>query len=191
MMNARAIIYLKRILRACGQALACLLALLILTAMMVIVQAQRDETRPADAAIVLRSDTSAEGRAQLDAALLLHRRSLVRRIVLMRATDGAALGYMSQQGTPADAILVSNQAATLPEQLAQATTTARQSGATSVVLVGDRWGMLRALKITRDRGIEAYGVPARLPGASSLNIAAISAIVRESWSYLSYLLIGR
>jgi hypothetical protein len=188
MINVRTNRILIRFLRAMAQIAACGVALLLLTAVMVIVQAQRDETRPADIALVLNSALSPPMQAQLDAALVLHRRGVVSRILLAGNDTTNAIRYLTQQGTPAEAVLVSEPASTLPQQIAHASTTARFHGANSVVVVGERWGMLRILKIARDNGLVAYGT---LTSAEPRSIFdSLSAIVRESWAYLGYLFVG-
>jgi vancomycin permeability regulator SanA len=191
MINVRTSRIMLRFLCALAQIAACGVALLLLTAVMVIVQAQRDETRPADIALVLNSAISPPMQAQLDAALVLHRRGIVSRILLAGDDTTNASRYLTQQGTPAEAVLVSEPGSTLPQQIAHASTTARLHGANSVVVVGERWGMLRMLKIARDNGLVAYGTLTSASTEPRSIIDTPSAIVRESWAYLGYLFGGR
>jgi vancomycin permeability regulator SanA len=191
MINVRTNRILLRFLRALAQIAACGVALLLLTAVMVVVQAQRDETRPADIALVLNSAMSPPMQAQLDAALVLHRRGVVSRILLAGNDTTNASRYLTQQGTPAEAVLVSEPGSTLPQQIAHAATTARFHGANNVIVVGERWGMLRMLKIARDNGLVAYGALTSASTEPRSIFDSLSAIVRESWAYLGYLFGGR
>lgn len=182
---------LSKFLSVLTKLLAAGLALIVLTAAMIIVQAQRDETRPADIAFVLNNTAGQSVQPQLDTALILHRRGIVSRILLAGSESAAAGRYLAQQGTPAAAVLISSEpGGTLPQQMASAAQIARTAGATSVVIVADRWELLRVLKIARDDGLIAYGTPAQGANRRSiLNTGTL--IVRESWAYLSYLFVGK
>ncbi len=190
MINFRVRMFSK-ILRALTQVITCVLALLLLTAVMVIVQAQRDETRPADAALVLNNSATLPVQPQLDTALVLHRRGIVSRILLAGDESSAAGRYLTQQGTPANAVLISEPGLTLRQQIDNAATAARTGGANSVVIVAERWELLRALKIARDDGLVAYGAPAQIAANRRSLFDTASMIMRESWAYLGYLFVGR
>ncbi len=191
MINIRTGRILVHMLRALAQIIACGLAILLLTAIMVVVQAQRDETRSADVALVLNSATVPRGQTQLDAALVLHRRGVVSRILLAGTENVNAGRYLTQLGTPTEAVLISEPGITLPQQIAHAAAMARVSGASSIVVVGERWSMLRMLKITRDTGLVAYGSPAPASTENRSILDTLSLIVRESWAYLAYLFVGQ
>jgi uncharacterized SAM-binding protein YcdF (DUF218 family) len=186
---------LTHALRALAQAIACALALLLLAGAMVVLQGQRDESRGADLALVLDSASGPDdaiARAQLDRAITLHRRGLVERILLTGASDTAAAErYLRTQGTPAEAILTGAPAEPLPERITRAADATRASGAASVIVIGEPAKMLRALKIARDRNLEAYGAPARAAAPGRTNLDVLRDTLRETWAYLGYLFLGQ
>lgn len=182
-------------LRTLAQAVAGVAALLLFVCAMVVVQGQRDEVRQADLALVLDvgSGPSDGGtQAQLDHAILLHRRGTIARILLTGSRDlTAARRYMVSRGAPDEMIIQSDPAASLPAQAAQAAALVRRAGADDVVVIAQPASMLRALKVVRDSDLQAYGSPARPPlrGRSYLDMA--SDTLREAWAYLGYLFLGR
>jgi uncharacterized SAM-binding protein YcdF (DUF218 family) len=186
---------MSRLLRALAQSVAVLLALLLFVCAMVVVQAQRDELRPADLAIVVdagRGPEESATQAALDRALLMQRRGYVRQILLAGEGDmAAAQRYMVGRGAPAELILVARPAASLPDQLAEAAARAREAAASQVIVIAQPSETLRALKIARDLDMDAYGSPARpsLRGQTYLDLTRDT--LREAWAYLGYLLIGR
>jgi uncharacterized SAM-binding protein YcdF (DUF218 family) len=177
--------------------------LLLLVAVLVLLQAQRDETRPAGAAVVLAADgwgaEAAPRQARLDHVLDLYQRGVVSRIILTggptsAASEGdAAAGraYLVERGVPESVLLLEDQGVTTRENLRAAAERARASGIGTVLLIGDPPHMLRSLKIARDAGLVAYASPAfNSPTSRSFTIA-LAAVARESWSYTTYIFAGR
>ena len=133
----------------------------------------RDDTRPADAIVVL-------GAAQYDgtpspvlAARLHHAVALfddgVAPLLVMTGggqpgdrTTEAAVGraYALAAGVPDSAIVVEDASRNTVESLEAVAAILKATGATTVVLVSDRTHMLRALRIATDAGLDARSSPA-------------------------------
>lgn len=180
---------------------ASLVLFLLLICILVIVQGQQDEVRPASVAIVLGAAQwngvpSPVLEARLDHAYDLYRRGYVSRILLTGGTgpgdtiSEAAAGkrYLIERGVPAEALLLEEQGRTTTESLQNATAIARANAMTTALIVSDPFHMLRALKITRDLGIIAYGSPTRTSPISQNTEEELRYVVRESWAYLVYTL---
>jgi uncharacterized SAM-binding protein YcdF (DUF218 family) len=190
-MNIRFNHLLIRALRSLATFLVCLLAFWIFICAMVVVQGRRDEVRQADAVLALdaqRGPGDAAAQAELDRALLLHRRELVRQIILSGGGESsAARRYLTQRGAPEEIILIADSAADIPERVRYAGDLARSSGSDSLIIVTEPHELLRALKVARDLGLESYGSPV---GPQYRPIDAISATIREGWLYMRYVLVG-
>ncbi|GAB4175919.1 MAG: hypothetical protein Fur005_37870 [Roseiflexaceae bacterium] len=190
-MNIRFNHLLIRALRSLATFLVCLLAFWIFICAMVVVQGRRDEVRQADAVLALdaqRGPGDAAAQAELDRALLLHRRELVRQIILSGGGESsAARRYLTQRGAPEGIILIADSAADIPERVRYAGDLARSSGSDSLIIVTEPHELLRALKVARDLGLESYGSPV---GPQYRPIDAISATIREGWLYMRYVLVG-
>lgn len=195
---------LRGALRGVGVIAANIGALLLLVAVLVLVQAQRDETRPAGAAVVLGAEgwggePAALRQARLDHALDLYQRGVVSRIIL---TGGAAPGadtseaaagrdYLTERGVPASVLLLEDQGRTTRVSLREAADRARESGIGSVLLVSDPMHMLRSLKIARDAGLSAYASPAFNSPTTRRFTTALGYVARETWAYTVYIFAGR
>ena len=191
-------------LRATGAVAANIGALLLLVAALVLVQAHRDETRPAGAAVVLGAEgwggePAAMRQARLDHALDLYQRSVVSRIIL---TGGPAPGsdaseaaaskdYLTERGVPPSVLLLEDQGRTTRASLHEAAARAREAGIGSVLLVSDPMHMLRALKIARDAGLSAYASPAFNSPTTRRFTTALGYVARETWAYTVYIFAGR
>jgi uncharacterized SAM-binding protein YcdF (DUF218 family) len=171
---------------------------LLLLAALVLVQAQRDETRPAGAAVVL----SVEGwsgdplpmrQARLEHALDLYQRGVVSRLILTAAGDegAASRAYLVERGVPESVLLIEDDGGTTLDCLRGAAALARESGVGTVLLVSDPVHMLRSLKIARDTGLVAYGSPAFNSPTSRSFTTSLGYVARESLAYLGYIFTGR
>lgn len=170
--------------------------LLVLVGALVMVQAQRDETRPAGAAVVLGVESWSDApqamrQVRLDHALDLYQRGVVARLILTGGGGAAeSKAYLVERGVPESALLLEDQGDTTLECLRGASELARQSGIGTVLLVSDPSHMLRSLKIARDAGLTAYGSPAFNSPTSRSFTSALGAVGREAWSYLGYIFVG-
>lgn len=173
------------------------------TSAAIIAQADRRETRRADAILVMgaaqwNGRPSPALRARLDSALTLYRRGFASRIIL---TGSAAPGdqyseaavartYLIERGVDPGVLLIEEQGASTLSSLRAAVTIARAEGIKSVILVTDPYHQLRALKIARDHGLQTYAEPVRDSTPTS-TVARAGSIAREAWAYLGYVLLGR
>lgn len=174
-----------RFLRTCTTAIVTVLLFFVLVCVMVVVQSQRDETRPAGAALVV--EATSDGRATsapLDRAMLLHRRGTVGRIILTSGSDlASAQRYLAERGVPGEVVLLTDPDAQLASRMRHVSNVARSNGIDAVLVVAEPPEMLRSLKIVQDLGFTAYASPTPSP----LRTSDIQRVLRESWSYISYL----
>lgn len=163
-------------------------------------QSKRDETRQADAAIVLGAAVWAGTpspvlRARLDHALLLFQNKQIQRIVV---TGGVGRGdnmseaeasaeYLVSKGVPAEAILLEEQGRSTYESLKSATELAQDANIRRVLLVSDPFHMLRSLKMAQDLGLEAYASPTLTSPISTRPLEEQFYMLREAIAYTAYL----
>ncbi|HEY1014756.1 MAG TPA: YdcF family protein [Herpetosiphonaceae bacterium] len=193
----------NRILRGIGASLALGLAALAVLVVIINQQADRAELRNVDALLVMgaaqwNGTPSPMFGARLDEALRLYRMGYAPRIIV---TGGTAPGDSQSEAAVARDYLVDHTVdPTVITVVAQGTDTrttleavARQSqadGVRSVLLVSDPPHMLRALKIARDYGLEAFAAPVeanRPLGAG----ASLRTTLHEAWGYLGYIFLGQ
>lgn len=163
-------------------------------------QSKRDETRQADAAIVLGAAVWAGTpspvlRARLDHALLLFQNKQIERIVV---TGGVGRGdnmseaeasaeYLVSKGVPAEAILLEQQGRSTYESLKTASVLAQDANIRRVLLVSDPFHMLRSLKMAQDLGLEAYASPTLTSPISTRPLEEQFYMLREAIAYTAYL----
>jgi uncharacterized SAM-binding protein YcdF (DUF218 family) len=178
---------LVRGLRAATAIITTALLFFALVCVMVVVQSQHDETRPAGAAIVV--DSTSDGRVAapaLDRVMLLHRRGTIGRIILAGSSDmAAAQRYLTERGVPGEVVVLSEPEPTLTGRLEQVAGVARANGIAAVLLVAEPPEMLRSLKIAHDSGLIAYASPTPSP----LTTNNIRSVLQEGWAYITYLFI--
>jgi uncharacterized SAM-binding protein YcdF (DUF218 family) len=160
-----------------------------LSAVLVMVWGQRDEARPADAIVVMGAAQYA-GRpspvlkARLDHAIALYGRGLAPRLVLTGGvgegdtTSEAAVGrrYARRQGVPDTALLTEEHGRTTTESLYAVAALLDGEGAGRVILVSDRFHMLRLRIIAGRLGMTAFTSPTRS--------SPIEASDDKQWSYV-------
>jgi uncharacterized SAM-binding protein YcdF (DUF218 family) len=163
-------------------------------------QSKRDETRQADAAIVLGAAVWAGNpspvlRARLDHALLLFQNKQITRIVV---TGGVGRGdtmseaeasaeYLKSKGVPAEAILLEQEGRSTYESLKTAAVLAKEANIMRVLLVSDPFHMLRSLKMAQDLGLEAYASPTTTSPISTRPLEEQFYMLREAIAYTAYL----
>ena len=135
-------------------------------------QGARDETRTADAIVVLGA-AQYDGRpsqifeARLSHAVDLYEEGIAPVLVVTggkaegdRTTEAAAAkAYALGRGVPEDAILSEDHGRTTLDSLESVADLMRARGLASAVFVSDRTHMLRVLRIATDVGIVAWGSP--------------------------------
>jgi len=160
-------------LRWLGWLLLLLAAWVVGVASYIVLVGERDQAAPADTIIVL-------GAAAYDArpspvfeqrilhGIDLYQRGLAKRIIFTGGYGGGgarfsesqvARRYALRQGVPAKAILIESVSRNTQENLQQANRVMHRQGLRSAIIVSDPLHMSRALRISRDVGINAVGSP--------------------------------
>ena len=172
-------------MRGIGALTLCFVVFLALIAVLVVVQGQREETRQAGAALVL--DGSNRASDQLDRALSLHRRGIIRRIYLLGPNDtSTGQSYLLDRGVPAETIVAFEANPERSEQLRAASSSAYADGTASFLLVGEPWEMLRGLKMAQDLDMQIYPTPtSRVMSGNDF-----MAILSETSAYFRYIFFG-
>lgn len=179
--------------------LAGLAGLLLLGAALdVYVFLQRDETRPADAAIVLGAAVFGDRpspvlRERIHHAIDLYRAGTVSALIFSGgpgegdvASEGEiAARYALAEGVPAAAILVESTSTDTWGNLANAAALGRRQGLDSYLVVSTPYHMRRAMLMAADQGLEAYSSPTRTIRWIS-SYTQSRAFIREVAAYIAY-----
>jgi uncharacterized SAM-binding protein YcdF (DUF218 family) len=178
------------------------LILVLWAAVSIYVYSRRDETREADAAIVLGAAVfgnrpSPVLRERVNHAILLYEAGYVDKIIFTgglgqtgRLTEAeAAAAYAQAQGVPAAAILLETTSTTTRENLRNARLIAAENNLQTFLIVSTPFHMKRAISIADDLSMEAYVSPTRT--IRWLNAYTKSrAFAQEVVSYIVYLFGG-
>ena len=161
----------------------------VISAVAVLVWSSRDESRPAQAIVVLGAAQYAGKpspvlRARLDHALDLWNRHLASLLILTGGTGSgdttseAAVGrnYAKKHGVPDTAILVENEGRTTSESMRAVAGMLEVRGLQSALLVSDPFHMLRLRILARRFGFTPYTSPTRT--------SPISPNREERWKYI-------
>jgi uncharacterized SAM-binding protein YcdF (DUF218 family) len=174
----------------------CYLALVVY---LVRVQSHRDETQPADAAIVLGAAVWAGSpspvlTARLNHALELFQKKQVSYIIVTGGTGTgdnmseaeAGAQFLIANGVPATNILLEREGRSTYQSLAAAAQLAQPLQLRRVLLVSDPFHMLRSLKMAYDLGFEAYASPTQTSPISSQPTQESFHMLREAVAYTTY-----
>jgi uncharacterized SAM-binding protein YcdF (DUF218 family) len=169
-------------------------------ALRVMTVGERDDPRPADAVVVLGTQEysgwpSLPFSARLDHALSLHEEGLAPLVVIAGGdpegdsyTEAAAgVRYLEYQGLPSDALLAAGGDNTY-ENLREVKILAEREGLENVLLVSERFHMLRSLVIADDLEIKAYGSPTSTSPRDHDSALRFYYILREVVAYTAYML---
>ena len=161
---------------------------------------ERDDPRPTDAVVVLGTQEysgwpSLPFSARLDHALSLYEEGLAPLVVIAGGdpegdsyTEAAAgVRYLEYQGLPSDALLAVGGDNTY-ENLREVKVLAEREGLKSVLLVSERFHMLRSLVIADDLEIKAYGSPTSTSPRDHNPALRIYYTLREVAAYTAYVL---
>lgn len=175
---------------------------LILTAL-VHIQGNRDEARHADAIIVLgaaqyQGVPSPVLRARLDHAIQLYQEGYA---PLLITTGGKLEGdlyteaetsqvYAIRHGVPATSIEFENHGRTTLQSLEGVRAIMAARGIQKAIIVSDTFHILRAKRMARDLGIQAYGSPTRTSPILRHPWSEAFYTLRETASYTHYLIRG-
>ncbi|MCB0034709.1 MAG: YdcF family protein [Anaerolineales bacterium] len=164
--------------------------------------AQRDDTRSADAAVVLgagvwRGRPSPVFRERINHAIKLYRDGYVDTLIFTgglgrgdELTEGAAARlYALENGIPAEAILIEETSTSTVENLRNAQQVAQANDLDTFLIVSTPYHMKRAINIATDLGMEAYSSPTRTIRWIS-RVTQTRALIQETISYVRYLLVG-
>lgn len=182
-----------RVVRLIRRVLVVTLLLWVVALIAVVLVGNRDSAQKADAIVVLGAAQYA-GRpspvleARLDHAIRLYRRSIA---PVMIVTGGRAKGdvtseaevsarYARRNGVPASAIILEDASRSTTEQMHAVARMARTRKISSVVLVSDRFHMLRLLLTAWKLDLEAHGSPTRSSPILLTDRAGIRYVLLES-----------
>jgi uncharacterized SAM-binding protein YcdF (DUF218 family) len=135
---------------------------------------------------------------RLEHAALLYRKGFAPMVLVLggkRPGDvtteaDAGRAWLIGQGLPADHVFAQPQGNDTLQSLRAAGTFMRANHLTSVFLVSDPWHNLRARRMARDLGLQAY-VSATGQSAAKSRSTRLRGYVRETFAYLAYRILGR
>ena len=167
-------------------------------------EGQRDDSRPADAIVVMGA-AQYDGRpspvfaARIDHAIDLFREGVAPRLIVTggkqegdRTTEAAsARAYAIARGVPPTAILFEDRSRTTLESIHALRSLMDENGLKTAVFVSDRPHMLRVLRMAADDGITAYGSPTTTSPIEADPIKRADATVHELLALAQYFLVGR
>lgn len=185
--------FLGHVYRLIGRVCVVLLVLWSASLTAVLMVGNHDSAQTSDAIVVLGAAQYA-GRpspvleARLDHAIRLYRRGIAPRLIV---TGGKAAGditseaetsarYARRNGVPATAIILEDESRSTTEQMHSVARMARSRGMSSVVLVSDRFHMLRLLLTAWKLQLTAYGSPTSSSPISLTDAAGIRYVLLES-----------
>jgi uncharacterized SAM-binding protein YcdF (DUF218 family) len=161
---------------------------------------ERDDPRPADAVVVLGTQEHAGWpappfSARLDHALSLYEEGLAPLVVIAGGdperdsyTEAAAgVRYLEYRGLPSDALLAVGGDNTY-ENLREVKALAERESLESVLLVSERFHMLRSLVMADDLEIQAYGSPTSTSPRDHAPALRFYYTLREVAAYTAYVL---
>ena len=188
----------RRIRQILGVLFTALAVYLAALAVSIVRYAGVDETRDADAIIVLGAAAAEDGpspvfRARLDHAVALYREGRAARILLTggmgrgntRSDAAIARDYVCAQGVPREAVLLEERSTITEENLRNAKALMDAEGLQTALLVSDPLHMRRAMEMARDLGIAAYSSPTRTSIYRTLRTRA-PFLLRELFFYTGY-----
>ena len=160
--------------------------------------AKNDETRPADAAIVLGAAADESGPSpvyaeRLNHGIWLYRQGYVQKLILTGGTaagntrSDAAIGaaYVLAQGIPAEDVLLEQMSTITEENLNYALSIMQQEDLQSALIVSDPLHMKRAMLLAEDIGIPAFSSPTPTTRYRSL-WPKLQFLGRELFFYVGY-----
>ena len=160
-----------------------------------------NETRRADAAIVLGAAASESGpspvfKERLNQGILMYCQGYVNKLILTGGTaegltrSDAAIGgaYVMEQGIPREDVLLEAESRITEENLKNASLIMRQDGLSSALIISDPLHMKRAMLMAGDAGITAYSCPTSTTRYQSTQ-TRLRFLVRGVFYYVGYRLV--
>jgi len=178
--------------------LAAILIYVSGTAISIVSYSEKDETRPADTAIVLGASVydnspSPVFRERIDHAVDLYNDGYVKTIIMtggvgegnIRSEADIAREYAEQQGIPAEAIFKEEDSAITAENLENARQVMSEQGLSTALIVSDPLHMKRAMLYAHDLGMTAYSSPTPTSLYRSWK-TKLPFLMREEFFYIGY-----
>ena len=178
--------------------LIIVLAYLAITAASIVSFSNKDETRQADAAIVLGASVYDNSPSpvfceRINHAVELYDDGYVNTIIMtggvgegnIRSEADIAREYAEQQGIPAEAILIEETSTITAENLENARRIMEQTEIDTVLIVSDPLHMKRAMLYAKDLGMDAYSSPTPTSLYRSWR-TRIPFLMREEFYYVGY-----
>jgi uncharacterized SAM-binding protein YcdF (DUF218 family) len=169
----------------------------------IVAQGDLDDTRPADAIVVMGA-AQYDGRpspvflARLEHAVDLYRAGVAPYLIVTggkaegdRTTEAAtAREYAIRNGVPAESILMEDQARTTLASVRSVSAILRDADLQTAVFVSDRQHMLRVLRMAGDEGIVGWGSPTSTSPIDRDPIARLDATIHELGALAMYFVTG-
>ena len=178
--------------------LIIVLAYLAITAASIVSFSNKDETRQADAAIVLGASVYDNSPSpvfceRINHAVELYDDGYVNTIIMtggvgegnIRSEADIAREYAEQQGVPAEAILIEETSTITAENLENARQVMEQNEIDTALIVSDPLHMKRAMLYAKDLGMDAYSSPTPTSLYRSWR-TRIPFLMREEFYYVGY-----
>lgn len=153
-----------------------------------------DETRPADAIVVLGAaeyagHPSPVFRARLDHALMLYHRGIAPVVITTGghgddprfSEGGVGQKYLEDHGVPDESVIAETQSDNTDESTQRVAAIMQKNGMKSCVVVSDGYHIFRVKKMMGRYGVQAYGAPRPQPRQSRWQRASL--VLREVLSY--------
>ena len=178
--------------------LAAILIYVSGTAISIVSYSEKDETRPADTAIVLGASVydnspSPVFRERIDHAVDLYNDGYVKTIIMtggvgegnIRSEADIAREYAEEQGVPAEAIFKEEDSAITAENLENARQVMSEQDLSTALVVSDPLHMKRAMLYAHDLGMKAYSSPTPTSLYRSWK-TKLPFLMREEFFYIGY-----
>ena len=178
--------------------LIIVLTYLAITTTSIVTFSNKDETRSADAAIVLGASVYDNSPSpvfceRINHAVELYDNGYVNTIIMtggvgegnIRSEADIAREYAEQQGVPEEAILIEETSTITSENLENAKRLMEQNDMDTALIVSDPLHMKRAMMYAHDLGIDAYSSPTPTSLYRSWR-TRIPFLMREEFYYIGY-----
>ena len=178
--------------------LAAVLIFIVGTALSIVSYSEKDETRQADAAIVLGASVydnspSPVFQERINHAVELYNDGHVKAIIMtggvgegnIRSEADIAREYAEQQGVPADAIFKEESSSITAENLENAMMVMSEERFNTALIVSDPLHMKRAMLYANDLGMTAYSSPTPTSLYRSWK-TKLPFLMREEFFYIGY-----
>ncbi|MDE6625747.1 MAG: YdcF family protein [Lachnospiraceae bacterium] len=167
-------------------------------AVSICIYSTKDETRSADTAIILGAAATDEGvspvfRERINHGIWLYRNGYVKKLIITGGYgDGnhysdSCIGkqYAVGQGIPEDDILIEETSTITEENLENATEVMKNNQYDTALIVSDPLHMKRAMRMAKNKGLNAYTSPTRTSMYKSLYEKS-KFTAREVFFYIGY-----